>query len=327
MNPKPRIWIVTLLIPFLLLSCRPMLPDQNTAGGTTYKAKVDLRIRGFRRSYLIHLPEGYDPSRPMPLVVVIHGAFDTAEGMETFSGFSDLADKEAFIVAYPNGFGLLGFLQHWNAGHCCGKAAADDLDDVGFLEAVIEDTCDRLSVDRTRIYMTGFSNGGMMTYRFAAEKGARLAAIAPLAAAAGGRPDENQPQWSSPVPRSPLPVLTIHGLSDSHVPFEGGMSPETKGSRTYWSVEKSLSVWINSNHCAENPTIHDERNGNVLVTRWLDCDHHSDVALYALKGWDHRWPGLFFTADLPSDHPLQGFDAAQIIWNFFKNHHRSTLDR
>ena len=90
--------------------------------------------------------------------------------MEKFSGFSALADREKFLVLYPDGMGLFGYLQHWNAGHCCGKAAKDKVDDVGFIAAAIEDVCDHLRVDRSRIYMLGFSNGGMMAYRFAAEK-------------------------------------------------------------------------------------------------------------------------------------------------------------
>ena len=94
----------------------------------------------------------------MPLVVVIHGAFDTAEGMEKITRFSQLADREGFMVLYPNGMGLLGFRQHWNAGHCCGKADNDQVDDVGFVAATIEDVCVRFKVDRNRIYMVGFSN-------------------------------------------------------------------------------------------------------------------------------------------------------------------------
>jgi polyhydroxybutyrate depolymerase len=322
MKIKSPVSIFLLLTLFLCLSCHSKLSIQNSIGGTTYKAKVDLRIRGFRRSYLVHLPKGYDAAHPLPLIVVIHGAFGKAASMETFTGFSDLADEESFLVVYPNGFGLLGFFQHWNAGHCCGKAAADGLDDVKYLETVITDACSRLPVDRTRIYMAGFSNGGMMTYRFAAEKGSLLAAFASLSAAAGGRPSQDEPEWSPPTPQSFLPVLCIHGLSDYHVPFDGGMSTEHKGTRTYWSVEKSLSFWIKHNHCRENPVTHNEQNGNVRVTHWQGCLDHSDVVLYALTGWDHQWPGLFFTANLPQGHPLRGFDAAQVIWQFFKKHQR-----
>lgn len=148
---------------------------------------MELTTGGFQRDYRVHVPVGYDGRTPLPMVIVIHGAFDTARGMEKFSGFSDLADIERFIVLYPNGIGILGLLQHWNAGHCCGKAAADGIDDVGYLAAAIKDAGKRLAVDRRRIFMVGFSNGGMMAYRFAAERGRMLAGVACLAASMGGR--------------------------------------------------------------------------------------------------------------------------------------------
>jgi polyhydroxybutyrate depolymerase len=203
----------------------------------SYEAKVDMRFHGFQRTYRVHLPPGYNSGQSLPLVVVLHGAFDTAKGIERISGFSQLADQHNFIALYPNGIGILGYLQHWNAGHCCGKAAADTTDDVGFLSQVIEDACARLAVDRGRIYMTGFSNGGMMVHRFAAERGDLLAAAAPMAASAGGRPDDQTPEWSIPAPVHPLALLVVHGLADGYVPYAGGTSPARDTARQNWSVE------------------------------------------------------------------------------------------
>ena len=116
-----------LLLCLLVVGCTPGLPQSTVVGPRTFKNTVDIEINGFRRTYLVHVPTGYTPDIPLPLVVVIHGAFDTAQGMERVSGFSLLADREGFIVLYPNGMGILGFLQHWNAGHCCGKAADDQV--------------------------------------------------------------------------------------------------------------------------------------------------------------------------------------------------------
>ena len=175
--------IVLLSVGVFVAGCASNLPrSHRVVGPKTYLGKVDIRINGFRRTYRVHIPPGYHADIQLPLVVVIHGAFDTAEGIEKISKFSRLADKEKFVVLYPNGFGLMGFLQHWNAGHCCGKAADDQLDDVGFIATAIEDVASRFNIDRARIYMVGFSNGGMLAYRFAAEKSELLAAVAPLAA-------------------------------------------------------------------------------------------------------------------------------------------------
>ena len=137
----------------LLTACTKTLPVNVVAGSGTYEQEMDIQAGGFNRSYGVHVPPGYDGRKPLPLVVVIHGAFDTAEGMETYSGFSKLSDRENFLVLYPNGMGLFGYLQHWNAGHCCGKAAKDQIDDVGFIEAAIEDVCSRLRVDRQKVFL------------------------------------------------------------------------------------------------------------------------------------------------------------------------------
>jgi polyhydroxybutyrate depolymerase len=253
----------------------------------------------------------------LPLVVVVHGAFDTARGIEEISGFSRLADRESFIVLYPEGIGIFGLLQHWNAGHCCGKAAADEIDDVGYLAAAIEEVSARLAVDRRRIYMVGFSNGGMMTYRFAAERTDLLAAAAPMAASIGGRATAAGPDWTIPAPRNPLPILILHGLEDDDVRFEGGPSLHRGGERRYFSVERSLDFWVAANGCSGPPSESQIAGGAVRTQNWGTCAEGAVTALTTIAGWGHFWPGPYFTAELPADHPLIGYDAAEVVWAFF----------
>jgi len=302
--------------------CTASLPKGRVTGPKTYRNSVDIHLNGFRRTYLVHVPAGYDAQKRYPLVVVIHGAFDTAAGIEKISGFSKLADREGFIALYPNGFGIFGFLQHWNAGHCCGKAAADNLDDVGFIAKTIEDASRQLSIDHHRIYMVGFSNGGMLTYRFAAERGDLLAAAAPLAASIGGRPSALSPEWRISEPVAPLPLVYFHGLADDDVRFEGGISLHRKGTRTYWSVEKSIAFWVERNGCRPNPEMRRLYRDGISLTLWSQCSDDAEIALYLLKDWGHVWPGKYFTKDLEGDHPLKNFDAAEVIWHFFKRHRR-----
>ena len=133
-------------------------PGYETIKPGTYKHKLNVRVTGFRRYYLIHIPRSYDPAKPTPLVVVLHGAFDTAKKVERQTGLSDLADREGFIALYPNGIILFGWLQHWNARHCCGKAMKDGIDDLGFVAGVIEQAQAHLNVDPKRIYMVGYSD-------------------------------------------------------------------------------------------------------------------------------------------------------------------------
>ena len=323
MKKGTGISIIFMAFSLLYTGCTASLPKGHPTGPKTYKNSMDIRIMGARRSYLVHIPSGYNPQNSLPLVVVIHGAFDTAQGMEKFSGFSDLADRENFIVMYPNGMGILGFFQHWNAGHCCGKAASDHVDDVGFVAAAIEDVSARLKIDTDRIYMVGFSNGGMLTYRFAAERGDLLAAFAPLAASIGGKPSDEEPEWRIPDPIRPLSMITFHGLADDDITYEGGVSRHRGGTRTFWPVEKSVEFWVRHNGCNPQAASTDLNSGRVHIKSWGVCRNDTEVVLYLIENWGHVWPGKYFTADLAADDPLKNFDAAEIIWDFFKSHRKS----
>ncbi len=315
---KKHALLAMVLLAIALTGCTTALPRAPGQAAATYIADVDIRYHGFQRTYLVHLPPGYDGKQPLPMVIVLHGAFGNAKLVERFSGFSQLADEKQFIAIYPNGIGYLGLFQHWNAGHCCGTAQEDNIDDVGFLAAVIKDASGRLAVDQRHIFMVGFSNGGMLAYRFAAERGEMLAAFAPLAASAGGRTDENSPEWGIPRPVKPLPVIAFHGLVDEHVPFEGGTNPAKKSGREYWSVMRSLGVWIERDGCAETPIERDERQGKVHVQDWKNCTDHDEVVLYTLEGWPHKWPSPYYSNERDPQDPLHGFDAARIIWDFFE---------
>lgn len=139
---------------------------------------------GAERSYVLHVPAQVG-SRPLPLLLAFHGGGGNARGFQRYAGLDPLAERDGFLVAYPNGshrfFGER--LLSWNAGDCCGFASEAGVDDVGFALAVIEDVARLTPVDRLRVYATGHSNGAMLTYRLAAEASDRIAAIAPVAAA------------------------------------------------------------------------------------------------------------------------------------------------
>jgi polyhydroxybutyrate depolymerase len=279
-----------------------------------------MQLQGLERTYRFYKPQTVSAKYMPPLVIVLHGAYGQSKTMMGHTGFNDLADREGFIVAYPDGIGIFGLLQHWNAGHCCAKAVEENVDDVVFLKKVIEDAIDRFKADEDRVYMVGFSNGGMMTYRFAAENGDLLAAAAPLAASIGGRPSEEVPIWRIPEPKTPLPILTLHGLLDEHIPFAGGK--DKKGSREYLSVKTSIDFWVTFNKCHPRSTVENIFNGSVQLKKWEQCDRPNPVWLYLLEGWGHEWPGKKSTAKLKEDHPLKNFDTARIVWDFFKRFKR-----
>jgi polyhydroxybutyrate depolymerase len=314
------VWIITMLC---LTNCMASLPKDVPPGSKTYKNKLDMRIMGSRRSYLVHIPPAAETRDRLPLVIAVHGAFETAKDMEKRSGFSQLADREGFVAVYPNGIGLFGFLQHWNAGHCCGKAAADGVDDVGFLAEVISDVQKRLRIDPQRIYMVGFSNGGMLTYRFAAENGEILSAFAVVASTIGSHPSGSDPLWRMPDPETPVPLIVFHGLADDAIPPRGGISPKRGGERSFLSVKDSTAFWVHHNGCNSEPVSSESRQNSVRIQTWKKCRQNAEVVVYLLKGWGHVWPGLYYTGELDKEDPLKGFDAAAIMWEFFESHSKT----
>jgi polyhydroxybutyrate depolymerase len=286
----------------------------------THKHKLDLRVLGFRRSYLIHIPKNYDRAEAQPLVVALHGAFSTAEEMEEETGLSELADKEGFLVLYPNGITLFGWLQHWNAGHCCGRAMKDRVDDLGFVSMVIDEVREHFNVDPSRIYMVGYSNGGMLAYLFAAQKPETLAAVAVIAATIGSRPSPSEPEVRIPPARAPVPVMAVHGREDDSVPYEGG-SLRNDG-HLYVSVKESTEFWLEANHVSPAPQREEMMAGRVVKDRWGAPGSDQEVILYTLEGWKHTVPTKHFTKKLPGNDPLKDFHATDLIWDFFKSHHR-----
>jgi polyhydroxybutyrate depolymerase len=304
----------------LLVGCSGLKPNTTRLESGTFRDDLNLRTGKNDRHFLLHIPEGYTASRPLPLVVVLHGAFSTAREVEKWSGWSQLADREGFIVIYPEGIGILGFLQHWNAGHCCGKALEKNWNDVAFIESAIDGICSQYEVDKQRIYMMGYSNGGMLTYRFAAERSSLLAAAASVAGAINSRVSQDQPAWQMPSPERAVPFLIMHGNADKAIPYEGKKAVVRAGKRQYHSVADAAGFWITANKTTQGPVRTTSFGGMVSEESWTDADNRNEVRVYRIFNWGHKWPGGSFMRDLPDGDPLKDFDAAKIIWRFFQKY-------
>ncbi len=163
-----------------------------------------------KRTYLVHIPKGYDPKKPAPVLLALHGAAMNGSMMVWFSGLNKTSDKEGFIVVYPSGTGTGPFLT-WNAGGFKGKKA----DDVAFIGKLLDDLGTVVKVDEKRVYACGMSNGGMMCYRLAAELSDRIAAIAPVAGTIAIEESKpKRPGAGHPFPRNegyPRPVRDGEG--------------------------------------------------------------------------------------------------------------------
>lgn len=269
---------------------------------------------GRTRTYLLHLPPAYDGTAPLPLVIFLHGGGGNAQGAVSRYGFNEVADREGFIVAYPNGTGVLrDRVLTWNAGHCCGYALERDVNDVGFLRALIEKLEAGLNVDGKRVYVTGHSNGGMMAYRAGAELSDLIAAIAPVAGSIGGQAEAGAPQVVIPQPGAPVSVVAFHGLLDSHVLYGGGHGVNTSGTRVDLSVADSIAFWVHADGC--DPAAQTQTSASVIVEMYVGCAGGSEVTLYTVTNGGHSWPGSSF-----GEGQTQEISATNEVWEFFKRH-------
>ncbi|MFT4124587.1 MAG: PHB depolymerase family esterase [Microbacteriaceae bacterium] len=220
----------------------------------------------------------------VPALIVLHGASGSNTATETTTGLTALAEQDGFVVAYPRGtaFGRAVGGYAWNAGGCCGRPVTDDVDDVAFLSALIDELIAEHNVDPERVYLAGFSNGGMMAYRFACELGQRLAGIVVVSGALN---------VDSCVAPTALPVLIVHGTKDGTVPYDGGPPSATQQKRLgYWvnaSVADATSFWSARDGCTSSTTA---SLGAVRTRVWDGCASGSALELVTIPGGIHRWP-------------------------------------
>jgi polyhydroxybutyrate depolymerase len=249
----------------------------------------------------------------MPVVIVLHGGGGNAERIAEISGLSVKADEERFIVIYPNGTGRLGNrLLTWNSGNCCGYAQEHNVDDVSFIRSLIGQVQKELTVDSRRIFVTGFSNGGMMSYRLACELSDRIAAIAPVAGAFN---------YEGCNPVRPVSVVAFHGTEDDHVLYEGGEPRRRvdRKPRVDRSVAEAVKYWLNRDQCAYSAR--KERRGGVIIEDYAGCTEGTGVRLYKLEGQGHAWPGGEAWSKL-ADEPTTAVKATDAMWRFFSSHPR-----
>jgi polyhydroxybutyrate depolymerase len=265
----------------------------------THSASLD--FGGRTRTYLIHVPTGYDGKTAMPIVFVLHGATQSTESAERMSGMSAKADDKHFLAVYPNGTGLLSDVPTWNAGICCGYAMENHVDDIGFFRALLAELERDYAVDRKRVYFTGISNGAMMSYRVACEMSDEIAAISPVEGALN----------VACHPSAPVSVLIFHGTADHLVPFDGGSTPfQIGGKRNDNSVAYAVDFWVKRDGCATAPK--HEQVAEAHVDMYAGCHDGTAVALYAIQGGHHMWPGIVISGN--------SVPATDLIWSFFAAH-------
>lgn len=275
----------------------------------------EININGVKRSYVVHLPPAYKKGRSLPLVLAFHGGGGNAENMIQMSGFSEKSDKEGFIVVYPNGSSRFGdILLTFNGIGCCAYAMKNKVDDVAFVSKLIDKLVAEYGVDKDRVYLTGFSNGAIISHYLAAKLADRIAAAAPVSGSVFA-------SW--PKPKGKVPILIIHGSADTAVPVDGGMSERgsvaPNQSEPYTSLEDSANYWAKNSGCKSVPE--ETVKGNITTEKYLGCGNNGDVEVILIKGGLHAWPGGQKGRD-EADEPSKDLNATDVIWDFFKQHHK-----
>jgi polyhydroxybutyrate depolymerase len=239
--------------------------------------------------------------------------------MPAFTGINAIADRENFIVVYPD-----GFENHWNDGRepKVYTAHTENIDDVGFISAIIDELSLDLNIDEKRIFVTGISNGGMMSHRLGCELSDRIAAIAPVAS---NMPANMAEVWA---PSRPASVLIINGTDDPLVPWEGGdirLGNTRLG--VALSVADTVTFWTEQNRCPAEPAIIDlsekdpDDGTSVRMEVYSNCKDEVTVILYRIEGGGHTWPGGYqYASEDIIGRTSREFDASEIIWQFFKEH-------
>ena len=263
---------------------------------------------GLDRAYRLYRPPSLARDRAVPLVVMLHGGFGTAQQAESAYHWDAQADQGNFVVLYPDGLG-----RAWNAGACCGRPARQNVDDVGFITALIRAISKNENIDTHRIYVTGMSNGAMMAYRMACESPLAIAAIGPVAGTFSKPCD--RPQKTS--------VLAIHGSADPLVPYQGGSGRGVDRSPRP-AVPQVLAAWRATDGCsAPVQTV-----SGAVTDEVARCQNAMTVELITVAGAGHQWPGgrptpstlRRITQQAGLGEPSKALDATTTLWKFFSAH-------
>ena len=258
---------------------------------------------GEKRTYLLYVPKSYDPSRPAPLVITIHGFVQWPANQMHISRWNDLAEEYGFLVVYPAG---TRFPKRWRTGALPGLQQ-DPSADIQFLSDLIDKLERDFNIDASRIFANGLSNGGGMSFLLACALSDRIAAVGIVAGALPASLENCQPA-------RPVPVMLFHGTDDPIVPYGGG-SFRREGRLP--AIPEWVAALAERNGCQAAPRLILPK-GAVSGLEYTGCA--ADVIFYTIQGGGHTWPGgkplpVWITGRTSMD-----IDATGTLWEFFTKH-------
>lgn len=268
--------------------------------------EISVAVEGTQRRAVVVNDLG--PGRTTPIVIVLHGGQGSAEAQRERSGFDGLAVSEGFTVVYPEGTEWAPGRHAWNTGFLL-RRQVGQANDIAYLDALIDLLIRDHGADPRKIFMTGGSNGAMMTLVYATQRAERLAAIAPVVGAMFSFDAE---------PTRPLPIMLINGGQDNEVPSEGGFSRNPLVSRNqaapYKPLAETVRFWTAANRSLTPPVI--TRNGSVTTSVYRAAPNGAVTISVVDDDGGHGWPGT--RARRQGNNPIQSFDGAERVWEFFK---------
>ena len=288
-GPASTPMVVALTPPAAASACSPARPhaagnfDQTIASG------------GLQRTYILHVPPGYDGAHAVPLLLSFHGYGLPAKVFAPYVAFDPIADQAGFILVTPDG---TGSPVAWNA-----EGFQGGTDDVAFVKDLLAKLSSDLCIDQQMVYAAGYSNGGGMVLRLACQLPNQFAAIGVVAATYVNC-------------RAPVPLIAFHGTSDPLVPFEGS-DASTPAAQFFPSVRRSVSEWARTLGCDGLPII-SRLSSEVELSTFERCQMgDGDVLLYSILGGGHTWPGSLPMAPQIVGMTTQQVHASQVMWDFF----------
>ena len=261
---------------------------------------------GEHRSYLLYIPESYDPARATPLVFCLHGFVEEPWHVMTMSGWNRLADRFGFIAVYPRG---TGFPLRWlTYGRWVRRESSDR--DVQFISDLIDKLSAEFNLDQKRIYINGMSNGGGMTFLLSCRLSERIAAFGSVAGA-------YSVPWDLCRPTRAVPAIIFHGDADPIVPYGGG-SGSLSG-----MVLPEIPGWVKNlaerNGCQAQPA-EQPAAGRAKAITYPGGDCGADVVFYTISGGGHTWPGGRPMMKWLTGTTTRDIEATALMWKFFEAH-------
>ncbi|WP_049782658.1 alpha/beta hydrolase family esterase [Maribacter sp. HTCC2170] len=314
---KTLISICVLSFTFLVFNfnaCRPQHTPKDNKDQT-----YTIQFQGYERDYIVHVPPEAQMQKPAPLLFHLHGGGGTAKGTAglTFNRFNDLADRDGFIVVYPN-----AIKKNWNDGRKLEevKAWKENIDDVGFIREIVSNLQDKYNIDSSRIFTTGMSNGGFMSSRLLCDASDIFRGGAILTASLS---KDYIPKCD---PVKPVAVMVMNGTDDPLVPYDGGQVRVFKKNRgEIVSTDDYMTFWKGKNGCTvekntiELPNTSDDGT-TVSVEEYEACQDGGALVLYKINGGGHTWPGgKQYLGKRWIGKTNRDIVACDVIWDFFKN--------